>query len=218
MRAAVLLVALLAVSLTACGDGDQPEEPQPTVTVTVTETATPDEPAPSPSPSPSPTEATGDPCAEIEPVGAQMAYIVVSSPIPGAVLASGDTVFGGDGDDVLIGSWGVDTLAGGSGADIFVFGSADTGNWQSNADTILDFSQADGDLIDLSAMDAVEGGGDDAFSFIGTSAFSGTAGELRYFTDPDGAFLAGDTDGDGAADFFIRMDGVSDLSQADFVL
>ena len=132
--------------------------------------------------------------------------------------AGNDALFGGDGDDVLIGSWGVDTLAGGSGADIFVFGSADTGNWQSNADTILDFSQADGDLIDLSAMDAVEGGGDDAFSFIGTSAFSGTAGELRYFTDPDGAFLAGDTDGDGAADFFIRVDGVSDLSQADLVL
>ena len=132
--------------------------------------------------------------------------------------AGNDALFGGDGDDVLIGSWGIDTLAGGSGADMFVFGSADTGSWQSKADTILDFSRADGDMIDLSAMDAVEGGGDDAFSFIGTSAFSGTAGELRYFADPDGAFLAGDTDGDGAADFFIRVDGVSDLSQADFVL
>lgn len=92
MRVAALLVTLLALSLTACGDGDQPQEPQPTVTVTVTETATPVEP--DSSPSPDPTEAAGDPCAAIEPFGAQLAYIVVSNPTPGAVLAPGDTVTG----------------------------------------------------------------------------------------------------------------------------
>lgn len=97
MRVAAALVALLAVSLAACGDGDDgdPEAPQPTVTVTVTETETVQPTEPEATPTETETDAdAGDPCAAIEPFGAQLAYIVVSSPAPGTVLAPGDTVEG----------------------------------------------------------------------------------------------------------------------------
>nr|WP_237453140.1 calcium-binding protein [Qipengyuania vulgaris] len=132
--------------------------------------------------------------------------------------AGNDTMTGGDGNDILIGNWGVDTMTGGAGADTFLFKAGHTGSYAHLADTILDFSQADGDIIDLSQIDAIAGGGDDAFAFIGDAAFSGTAGELRYTATEDGLMVEGDTDGDGVADLFIAVDGLADLTAADFVL
>ncbi|WP_160727874.1 calcium-binding protein, partial [Qipengyuania vulgaris] len=78
--------------------------------------------------------------------------------------AGNDTLLGGDGDDILIGNWGIDTMTGGTGADTFLFKAGHTGSYAHLADTILDFSQADGDIIDLSQIDALAGGGDDAFA------------------------------------------------------
>jgi Ca2+-binding RTX toxin-like protein len=62
--------------------------------------------------------------------------------------AGNDLIQGGAGDDILMGGLGNDTLSGGTGADIFKF--AETG--ASNVDTILDFSNGEGDKIDLSAL------------------------------------------------------------------
>ncbi|MNF48642.1 Poly(beta-D-mannuronate) C5 epimerase 1 [compost metagenome] len=59
-----------------------------------------------------------------------------------------DTLLGGDGDDILIGGLGNDTLIGGTGADSFVF--AATG--APNLDQVLDYSFAEGDKLDLSAL------------------------------------------------------------------
>lgn len=141
--------------------------------------------------------------------------------------ASNDTIYaggnndyidGGDGNDVLAGGWGVDTLVGGAGADRFQFRSNHSGSTENAADRILDFSQAEGDIIDLSAIDAIVGGTDDAFTFISDAAFSGTAGELRVYAGETGLFVAGDVDGDGNADFIIAVDGVTDLTAADFLL
>ena len=129
-----------------------------------------------------------------------------------------DILDGGVGDDVLIGSWGMDVMTGGAGADSFVFESGHSGRWQGNADRILDFSGAEGDVIDLSAIDAVAGGADDAFTFTGSGAFTGIAGELVSYVAGGNTYVAGDTDGDGAADFIIRLDGVVDLTSGDFVL
>ena len=88
-----------------------------------------------------------------------------------------------------------------------------------NADVITDFNQAEGDVIDLSGIDAIAGGTDDAFAFLGTGAFTGTAGELRYFVYNGNTFVEGDVDGDGAADFMIALqsDAPIDLTAADFV-
>src|SRR5262249_17853031 len=87
---------------------------------------------------------------------------------------------GGGGDDFLIGGGGLDYLTGSTGADRFVFNQGDIpGVTFNSTDQITDFSQASGDKIDVSGIDAITGGTDDAFTFIGNAAFSGVAGELR---------------------------------------
>ncbi len=51
-----------------------------------------------------------------------------------------------------------------------------------NADRIIDFSHAQGDRVDLARIDArFTVAGNQAFSFIGTAAFTGVAGQLHYW-------------------------------------
>lgn len=145
-----------------------------------------------------------------------------------------DRLFGEAGDDRLIGGAGADQLTGGDGADRFVFAAGDSGNDFWSADVITDFSADDGDVIDLRQIDArALTPGDDAFTFIGESAFSGTAGELRierieaFLSSldigmdslPGPAFaLSGDIDGDGAGDFLIYGLGVVQIDAGQFML
>lgn len=114
-----------------------------------------------------------------------------------------DIIEGSQGDDIISGRGGGDMLTGNGGADRFVY-SAVSDSTVSAYDVIMDFTA--GDLIDLSAVDADSGtAGRQQFSFIGSGAFSGTAGELRYEDfGGQGAFF-GDTDGDGTADFEIFL-------------
>jgi len=84
-------------------------------------------------------------------------------------------------------------------------------------DHILDF--ASGDLIDLSRIDAIAGGSDDPFHFVGASAFSHTAGELRAFQQSPGHWqVEADVNGDGAADMVIAVTTDHALAAGDFVL
>ena len=63
-----------------------------------------------------------------------------------------------------------------------------------------------GDKMDLSDIDAnSKSSGDQTFSFIGTSAFHGKAGELRFDTKSSDTFIYGDLNGDRIADFTIRV-------------
>ena len=127
-----------------------------------------------------------------------------------------DYLFGDDGDDTLIGGAGTDYMGGGYGADRFVFANGDlqSGGY---ADTIFDFNPDEGDLIDLSGVDAIQGGADDAFTFIGNAEFTGKAGELRY--EGEGYItLSGDTDGDAQADFSIALYFYNPLEASNFVL
>jgi Ca2+-binding RTX toxin-like protein len=121
--------------------------------------------------------------------------------------AGNDRLRGGEGDDVLIGGTGADHLHGGGGADSFVFTSAGQSNGR-KTDTIHDFRIGDGDVIDLTAVDAdSETDGDQDFAFIGSGEFSGTAGELRVSTSKTVTTIEGDTNGDGKADFVLHLDG-----------
>lgn len=121
-------------------------------------------------------------------------------------------------DDVLIGGAGADLLVGGGGADIFGF-EATSDSRPDQADTIVDFDASEGDVIDLSAIDAVAVTlGDDVFTFIGNDAFSGEAGELRSVIDGDTTYLFGDVTGDGLADFEVVLAGAVPLDASDFVL
>jgi len=126
-----------------------------------------------------------------------------------------DTLFGGIGDDTLIGGAGRDRLTGGEGADVFVFGKiTETGKTSTTRDVITDF-QSGMDDIDLQAIDAnTARTGNQAFTFIGSNAFSSTAGELRFA----GGVVLGDVNGDGRADFQIGLTGVAALVEGDFIL
>jgi serralysin len=142
-----------------------------------------------------------------------------------------DKLYGGLGSDTLKGDAGGDWIEGGSGRDVlcgdlgtdtFVFRNGDFGGaTKSTADRIVDFRHSEGDRIRLDYVDAnsANGGGtNEKFSFIGSAAFSHTAGELRYEQVSGNTFVYGDTNGDGLADFMIRLDGSHALTSADFLL
>lgn len=128
-----------------------------------------------------------------------------------------NVISGAGGNDILTGGAGRDTLTGGLGNDTFRFAGSDfAGLTIAAADRIMDF--ATGDLIDLRSVDAIKGGADNAFTFIGAQAFHKTAGELRFETSAAGTLVQGDTDGDGNANFAIALDSSVTLTASDFIL
>jgi len=132
-----------------------------------------------------------------------------------------DILDGGNGNDILTGGAAKDEMTGGAGRDTFRFTSlSDMLVTTGTADIIHDFSQSDLDRIQLNLIDANTGtaGVDDAFAFIGTAAFSGIAGQLRYQQTGGNTYVSGDVNGDAAADFFIRIDGTVTLVAGDFLL
>ncbi len=131
-----------------------------------------------------------------------------------------DLLHGEDGNDSLEGGSGLDQLFGGANADRFIFRGADVaGTSQSSHDLVQDFSSAEGDRIGLDLIDANSTlSGNQAFAFIGTSAFSGAAGQLRYQQISGKTFIQGDTNGDGIADFWIALNGSHTLSSGDILL
>ncbi len=134
-------------------------------------------------------------------------------------LGGRDTIDGGDGEDLLDGGVGKDTLTGGSGRDAFQFRDGDFGATRALADVITDFSQADREKIQLNLVDANTAlTGDQAFAWIGTGAFTGAAGQLRYAHQAGNTYVEGDTDGDGTLDFAIMLTGAVTLTAADFTL
>ena len=128
-----------------------------------------------------------------------------------------DTLSGGDGDDLLVGGNDADTMTGGADADTFQIGNFESGTGAA-ADAITDF-QAGVDVINVSGWDAnLNVFGNEAFTFVGTSAFSGTAGELRNYFDGTDTWVQGDTNGDSVADFEIFLSGSITLAATDFIL
>ncbi|MFD0387189.1 M10 family metallopeptidase C-terminal domain-containing protein [Tistrella bauzanensis] len=119
---------------------------------------------------------------------------------------------GGNDGDLLEGGSGADTLTGGAGADRFIYtGTSDSTTTVSGRDTILDFSRAGGDKIDLSAFAST-------FSFIGTSSFTGKAMQLHTVSTGSGLLIEGDINGNRIADFAILVAGSASLTASDFIL
>ena len=130
--------------------------------------------------------------------------------------AGADELRGGRGADTLAGGGGADELSGNEGADTFRYDDV-SDSAIGSADRIRDFAPGT-DTIDLSGIDADTGAaGDQGFSWIGSSAFSGTAGELRAERVGGTWQVSGDVDGDGAADFLILVTAPPSLSASDFV-
>ncbi|MBL0373942.1 putative Ig domain-containing protein [Rhizobium sp. KVB221] len=129
-----------------------------------------------------------------------------------------DELYGGQGNNRLRGGLDADTLTGGAGADLFVFRSVGD-SLPATADTITDFSRAQGDKIMLRFIDAdTTAAGHQHFSFIGKAAFSNAAGELRFERSGADTLISGDIDGDGVADFAILAAGHINFRADDFVL
>lgn len=138
-----------------------------------------------------------------------------------------DTLLGGEGNDLIRGEAGHDRITGGlgrdkmwggQGRDVFDFNAVKESKVGAQRDVIHDFRSGQ-DRIDLRDIDAntrLKGnqqfawaGSDGPFLFSKESAaflkagFTGKAGELRYA----GCLLMGDVNGDGRADFQIKIIG-----------
>ena len=138
-----------------------------------------------------------------------------------------DALYGGSGADELRGGGDIDRLEGQAGADLlfgeggndlFVFRRhTDSSASSFERDTIMDWNK--GDKIHLSLMDANANlAGDQGFAFIGKADFSEKAGQLRAFQSGGSTYVQGDIDGDGSADFAIKIAGLVTLGSADFAL
>ncbi|KUR73313.1 calcium-binding protein [Novosphingobium sp. FSW06-99] len=152
--------------------------------------------------------------------------------------AGADTIYGGSGTDTIIGGSGADTLEAGSGidtiyagtgrsvligglgTDTFVFAPGHTGGLTTaTADVIRHFHPHLGDVINLTAFDALlPPGGTGHLSFIGTAAFDGRAGEVRYDVTSSGVTVECDMTGAGTADMMFMIRSVTTLAAGDFVL
>ena len=135
--------------------------------------------------------------------------------------AGNDVLTGGAGSDLIFGGLRGDTLTGGAGNDIFRYDSVAESN-STERDGIQDFNA--GDLIDLSRIDAnTLLAGNQAFNFIGSAAFSNTAGELRFENISLGGpiwLVQGDTDGNGVSDFEVVLviSPADPITSGDFIL
>ncbi len=122
--------------------------------------------------------------------------------------AGDDRILGGAGDDVIFGGLGADLLTGGSGADSFVYYlDGDTG------DVIADFEQGV-DRLNVSNIQAL-----DPVDFLGTGAFTGTTGEVRFTILGDTTLVELDgLDPDAEADASFTLLGAYTLTAQDFIL
>jgi Ca2+-binding RTX toxin-like protein len=116
--------------------------------------------------------------------------------------AGADRMTGGAGNDFITGGLGRDQMVGGTGADRFDFNALAESVRGTNRDVVF-FERTEGDKIDVTNIDANSTvGGNQAFTFIGGAGFS-AAGQMRF----SGGILQGDVNGDGTADFEVRVVG-----------
>ena len=119
-----------------------------------------------------------------------------------------DTLAGDGGADRLTGGGGSDRLTGGAGRDRFVFGLDAVG---SARDRITDFSHAEGDRIDLSALD------DERLVFRGSGVFTDD-GQVRVTGAGHTWTVAVNLDDDRAAELLVTVISSSKLVAGDFYL
>jgi len=118
-----------------------------------------------------------------------------------------DVLDAGTGSDVLAGGAGRDRLTGGSGADRFFF----TPPLLADRDVVTDFSQAEGDTVDLSSFAP-------GLRFVDEGRFTGVAGEVRTQILNDRTALVFDLDGDRQFDGAILFLGTINFTPADLIL
>ena len=158
-----------------------------------------------------------------------------------------DTITGGSARDVIIGGKGGDTITGNGGNDKFSFAAGDSSIGTGKFDTITDFvantkgvgtdgaltavgatgvdvADLTGDVLSFGKFGTGAGGvvvdvlgsGADATTFLATNA--GTANAVIAALDSSASNLYVDNTGDGVADFFIHLNGVTTIDTGAFEL
>ena len=109
-------------------------------------------------------------------------------------------------------------LYGGGGRDRFDYDAVtESGTTATARDVIRDFIQSE-DRIDLRTIDASTSvGGNQAFAFIGTAAFS-AEGQGRYFHSGGNTIVQVNTTGAATPEMAIALEGLFTLSSDDFLL
>ncbi len=143
------------------------------------------------------------------------------------VVLDDDRIFGTSASETLTGTAvadlfligaGQDVVTGGDGRDRFQFLPSALGTATQNSFTFTDFAPAAGERLDLSRIDAIAGGGNDAFAFIGATPFSSTAGELRWEDQGGFRLVQGDVNGDAIADLTIYLANLAPVQAVWFAL
>lgn len=138
-----------------------------------------------------------------------------------------DVLYGDDGNDLLIGGIGDDDLHGGpghdwlegdAGADRFIFESTQDSRPGLEADWIAGFNRAEGDLIDLAAIDADEKlAGDQAFTFV-TAGEPHGPGTVSAVASGGWTYISLNTSGDEAPEAVIQILGEHAIDASWFIL
>ena len=130
-----------------------------------------------------------------------------------------NTITGNAATNTIVGGMGQDFMTGGGSADVFVWtATAESGVAGAEADMIFDFNRGIGDIIAVNPIDADTGvGGDQAFTFVGTTGFT-AAGQINYFTTATDTYILLNTDADAAQEMTIRVAGVHVVDASWFVL
>ncbi len=135
-------------------------------------------------------------------------------------LAGDDYIVGGGAKDAITGGAGADVMWGQGAADQFLFTSLADFAPAATPDTIGDFSHAQGDKISLKSIDpdAVTAG-DQAFSFVGSAAFTTDARfQVRATIQGTNTLIEIDTNHDTVTDHTILLYGAITLVATDFIL
>jgi hemolysin type calcium-binding protein len=129
-----------------------------------------------------------------------------------------DTLIGSAGDETMAGGYGADRLKGGAGGDVFAY--YDLAESQGKfIDVIRGWDGAD--AIDLSFIDTnANKAGTQPFTFGGQIGATDPVGEdmVQYFRKGGDTYVVADVNGDGKADFAVRLLGSYILDAGDFVL
>ncbi|WP_261842215.1 Ig-like domain-containing protein [Aliamphritea ceti] len=100
-----------------------------------------------------------------------------------------DIIWGDAGDDIIFGGLGSDQLSGGAGADRFTYLSSDVGS-SVEIDTILDFNQGDGDVLDLTSLLNTAETANNLDAYLN---FEKVGNDTLVHINSDGDYVAGNT-------------------------
>jgi Ca2+-binding RTX toxin-like protein len=140
-----------------------------------------------------------------------------------------NTITGNDGVNTIVGGLGLDVMSGNGSGDVFVWTSTgETSLAGQEADVVMDFNRAGGDLLAFNAIDANATGGtnDDAFTFVGVvdvnagGSFA-APGQIGYFTTATDTYILLNTEADAGVDYqdaTIRVAAVHTVDASWFVL